>query len=139
MYNYYFVNLKVKPKMETLAKAEEVLAETEKALLAAMNRLQEVERRVQNLKDALQDKENKKAELERQKQLCEERMARAVKLVSGLAEEQQRWTSTLSEMKISLKNVVGDILLSSGILYYLLLFYNLTLYLVFDITCLIRN
>ncbi|KAL2745195.1 dynein axonemal heavy chain 1-like [Vespula maculifrons] len=122
MYNYYFVNLKVKPKMETLAKAEEVLAETEKALLAAMNRLQEVERRVQNLKNALQDKEDKKAELERQKQLCEERMARAVKLVSGLAEEQQRWTFTLSEMKISLQNVVGDILLSSGAIAYLTAF-----------------
>ncbi|KAI4500001.1 hypothetical protein M0802_004871 [Mischocyttarus mexicanus] len=119
MYNYYFVSLKVKPKMEALAKAEEVLIETEKALLDAMDKLKEVENRVQSLKDTLQEKEDKKAELERQKHLCEERMARAVKLVDGLAEEQLRWTNTLSEMKISLKNVVGDILLSSGAIAYL--------------------
>ncbi|KAK2581766.1 hypothetical protein KPH14_002245 [Odynerus spinipes] len=119
MYNYYFVNLKVKPKMEALAKAEAVLAETEKALLAAMDRLRQVEERVQSLKDTLHEMEDTKAELERQKQLCEERMGRAVKLIDGLAEEQQRWTLTVFEMKISLKNVIGDILLSAGAIAYL--------------------
>ncbi|KAG7197918.1 hypothetical protein KM043_016155 [Ampulex compressa] len=119
MYNYYFVNLKVAPKMEALAKAEEVLAETEKTLAAAMAKLKEVEVGVNRLQDMLRQEEDKKAELERQKQLCEDRMARAVRLITGLSEEQQRWIQTVTDIDVSLKNAVGDILLASGAIAYL--------------------
>ncbi|KAK1118887.1 hypothetical protein K0M31_014657 [Melipona bicolor] len=119
MYNYYFVNLKVKPKMEALAKAEEVLVETEKALNAAIQRLKEVEEGIEQLQKLLQEEEERKAELERQKQLCEDRMGRAVRLIDGLAGEQIRWTFTVAELKKSLKNAVGDILLASGAIAYL--------------------
>nr|XP_034195945.1 dynein heavy chain 1, axonemal-like [Osmia lignaria] len=119
MYNYYFVNQKVKPKMEALAKAEEALVETERTLLAAIQRLQEVEAGVEKLRNLLREEEEKKAELERQKQLCEDRMGRAVRLIDGLAGEQIRWKSTVVELNTSLHNAIGDILLASGAIAYL--------------------
>lgn len=114
MYNYYFVNKKVTPKMEALAKAEKVLEETERTLAAAMAKLQEIKEGIEELQEQLKEKEENKAELERQKQLCEERMARAVKLIVGLSDEQERWIVMVDDIKTSLKNAVGDILLSSG-------------------------
>ncbi|XP_061932650.1 dynein axonemal heavy chain 1-like isoform X3 [Apis cerana] len=119
MYNWYFVNKKVKPKMEALAKAEEVLLETEKALSAAIERLKEVEEGIALLRKHLQEEEERKAELEKQKQLCEDRMGRAVRLIVGLAGEQIRWASTVVELRDSVKNAVGDILLASGAIAYL--------------------
>lgn len=114
MYNYYFVNLKVKPKMEALAMAEAALEETERTLMAAIERLKEVEEGIETLRGYLRVEEEKKAELEKEKQLCEDRMARAVRLVVGLAGEQIRWLSTVADLNKSLKNAVGDILLASG-------------------------
>ncbi|XP_076646459.1 dynein axonemal heavy chain 1 [Halictus rubicundus] len=119
MYNYYFVNLKVKPKMEALAMAEEALVETEKALQAAVEKLREVEEGIEKLKTLLQAEEERKAELERQKQLCEDRMGRAVRLIAGLAEEQKRWKITVADIHKALKNAIGDILLASGAIAYL--------------------
>lgn len=100
--------------MVALTKAEKILAETEKTLADAMTKLQEVQESIKKLQDQLREEETKKAELEKQKQLCEERMARAIKLIVGLSDEQKRWISMVDNIKISLKNVVGDILLSSG-------------------------
>lgn len=114
MYNYYFVNKKVAPKMKALAKAEEVLAETERTLAAAMARLQSVQEGIEKLQDRLRDEEARKAELERQKQLCEDRMARAVRLIAGLSDEEKRWSVTVDDIMVALSNAVGDILLSSG-------------------------
>lgn len=100
--------------MVALAKAEEILIETEKTLAVAMARLREVEEGIEKLQDQLREKEAKKADLERQKQLCEERMARAVRLIVGLSDEQKRWIIMVDDIKVSLKNAIGDILLSSG-------------------------
>ncbi|XP_043269180.1 dynein axonemal heavy chain 1-like [Venturia canescens] len=119
MYNYYFVNLKVEPKMIALKEAEKALAETEKTLAVAMDRLREVEEGIEKLESLLRVEENNKAELEKQKQLCEDRMSRAVRLIAGLAEEQKRWTISVNDMKGLLKNVIGDILISAGAIAYL--------------------
>ncbi|XP_039313454.1 dynein heavy chain 1, axonemal [Solenopsis invicta] len=119
MYNYYFVNKKIAPKMAALARAEEILAKTETTLAVAVARLQEIQEGIEKLQDQLREEEAKKAELEKQKQLCEERIARAVRLIVGLSDEQKRWTNMVDSIKMFLKNAVGDILLSSGAIAYL--------------------
>lgn len=101
--------------MAALEKAEEILVETEKTLAATIVRLREVEEGIEKLQDQLREKEEKKVDLERQKQLCEERIARAVRLIVGLSDEQKRWIIMVDDIKVSLKNAVGDILLSSGV------------------------
>ncbi|KYN02640.1 Dynein heavy chain 1, axonemal [Cyphomyrmex costatus] len=119
MYNYYFVNKKVAPKMTALAKAEEILVKTETALADAITKLQQIQEGIKKLQDQLREEEAKKTELEREKQLCEERIARAVRLIVGLLDEQKRWIIIVDNIKMSLKNAVGDILLSSGAIAYL--------------------
>lgn len=100
--------------MAALAKAEEILVKTERDLAAAMARLREIEEGIEKLQDQLKEKEAKRVDLENQKQLCEERMANAVRLIVGLSDEQKRWIIMVGDIKVSLKNAVGDILLSAG-------------------------
>jgi len=97
-----------------LEKAEEVLIKTETALADITMKLQEVQERIEKLQDQLKEEEAKKTELEREKQLCEERIARAIRLILSLSDEQKRWIIMIDNIKMSLKNAVGDILLSSG-------------------------
>ncbi|XP_018365084.1 PREDICTED: dynein heavy chain 1, axonemal-like [Trachymyrmex cornetzi] len=119
MYNYYFVNKKVAPKMAALEKAEKVLIKTETALADTITRLQEIQEEIEKLQDQLREEEAKKVEIKREKQLCQERIARAVRLILGLSDEQKRWIIMVDNIKMSLKNAVGDILLSSGAIAYL--------------------
>lgn len=100
--------------MIALREAGKALEETEKTLAIAMERLREVEQGIEKLESLLRAGESNRVELEKQKQVCEERMGRAVRLIAGLAEEQKRWTIAVNNMKVSLKNVIGDILISSG-------------------------
>uniref|UniRef100_A0ABD2WRH4 Dynein heavy chain 1, axonemal n=1 Tax=Trichogramma kaykai TaxID=54128 RepID=A0ABD2WRH4_9HYME len=119
MYNYYFVNERVKPKMQALREAEEGLRQTELTLAAAVDKLRQVEAGVELLQAKFRRGEAKQAELERQKQLCEDRMSRAVRLIGGLAEEKVRWAETVALIRHDLKNIIGDILLSAGAIAYL--------------------
>ncbi|CAB0035010.1 unnamed protein product, partial [Trichogramma brassicae] len=119
MYNYYFVNERVKPKMQALREAEEGLRQTELTLAAAVDKLRQVEVGVELLQAKFRRGEAKQAELERQKQLCEDRMSRAVRLIGGLAEEKVRWAETVALIRHDLKNIIGDILLSAGAIAYL--------------------
>ncbi|XP_031787006.1 dynein heavy chain 1, axonemal isoform X2 [Nasonia vitripennis] len=119
MYNYYFVNLRVAPKMEALSRAEKELAITEATLVSAMAKLREVQDGLDRLQEKFQREQARQAELELQKQLCEERMSRAVRLISGLAGERRRWLDSVQEIRLALTNVVGDILLSAGAIAYL--------------------
>lgn len=123
MYNFYFVNLKVKPKMQALAEAELSLQATELALAEANAHLRTIEEGLDKLQSLLRQEEDRKAELESQKTLCEERMSRAIRLIAGLADEQVRWVQTVASLKGSLKNCIGDILLSAGVtLFFLFIF-----------------
>jgi len=108
------VNKKIQPKIAALKKAEEVLEETEKQLADVMEKVQLIEKGIEKLQENLKEKEEHKAELEKEKFLCEERMSRAIKLIVGLGDEKERWILMVADTKTSLKNAVGDILLSSG-------------------------
>jgi dynein heavy chain len=103
--------------MQALVQAEKDLAKTENILARAMAKLQAVQNGLNMLKFKFSNEEKKKADLEKQKQLCEERMARAVRLITGLAGEQVRWFETVADIKRGLTNIVGDILLSAGQFY----------------------
>ncbi|XP_011297154.1 dynein heavy chain 1, axonemal-like [Fopius arisanus] len=119
MYNWYFVNLKVEPKMEALKNAEASLLETERQLNMAMEELRQVEEGIQRLEDVLHMEIDKKTKLEREEQLCGERMSRAVRLINGLADEQKRWITAIGDIMILYNNAVGDILISCGGIAYL--------------------
>jgi len=57
--------------------------------------------------------------LNNQKQLIEVQLTRAAKLITGLADEQQRWQVSCTQLKDELVNVVGNVVMSAGIISYL--------------------
>lgn len=111
---YYTVNLKVKPKIEALEKAQNELLETEKLLDIAMNKLWLVENGIREFEELLIIEQKKTAKLIEEKQLCEDRLSRAVRLIDGLAEEKKHWLLTVDDLQKSYKNCIGDILICSG-------------------------
>ena len=60
-----------------------------------------------------------KKKLEDQIELCIQKLERAEKLLSGLGGEKSRWSEKAIALGNSLGNVIGDILLASGIVAYL--------------------
>jgi dynein heavy chain len=60
----------------------------------------------------------RKADLEILADLTKARLDRAEKLTSLLLDEGKRWVETVSELKIAIDNIIGDILLSSACIAY---------------------
>lgn len=66
------------------------------------------------LEKKFKETEQKKAVLENNTKLCEDRMDRAFRLIHGLADEKDRWIHTVEKYKNGLDNIIGDILICSG-------------------------
>ncbi|XP_030767557.1 dynein heavy chain 1, axonemal-like isoform X2 [Sitophilus oryzae] len=119
MYKYYFVNLVVAPKKAALKKAQDDLAETERILAEAKARMKDVSIRLEKLQVQLNAKIADKEEKEQSIAVCEERMNRAVRLITGLSDEKIRWIETIENIEKNVINVTGDILISSGSVAYM--------------------
>ncbi|CAH1982445.1 unnamed protein product [Acanthoscelides obtectus] len=119
MFKYYFVNKNVAPKKAALKQAKEDLAKTERILAEAKARMATVLAGLEELQKQLDAKIAFKQEKEQSIAFCEERMNRAVRLISGLADERVRWTETIENIEANVINVTGDILICSGCVAYL--------------------
>jgi len=109
----------VEPKRIALKQAEddlkvmmEGLAEKQAALQVVLDKIAELEA---NFKQANDDKES----LANQVDMCEKKLVRAGKLISGLGGEKTRWTENVKTLGEEFTNVTGDVLVSSAIVAYL--------------------
>ncbi|XP_068702145.1 dynein axonemal heavy chain 3-like [Montipora foliosa] len=109
----------VAPKRKRLQEAESTLALQMSHLNEKRGELKEVMDKLQNLNDDYRSKVNKKQELEKNIALCSQKLLRAEKLISGLGGERSRWTQVAQELAETYNNIVGDVLLSGGIVAYL--------------------
>ncbi|XP_069839891.1 dynein axonemal heavy chain 3 isoform X1 [Dendropsophus ebraccatus] len=109
----------VAPKRERLKEAEAKLAVQMQELNTKRAELKAVEDRLQALNDDLQAMNNKKEELEKNIELCSQKLVRAEKLISGLGGEKDRWTEAARLLGAKYINLTGDVLLSSGTVAYL--------------------
>ncbi|XP_054015460.1 dynein axonemal heavy chain 3-like [Hylaeus anthracinus] len=109
----------VKPKQAMLAEAEAALAAQMEALNAKRALLQEVTQKLQSLNDEFAECMREKKKLEDQIAYCMQKLERAEKLLGGLSGEKNRWSNTAVALGESLYNVIGDVLLSSGVVAYL--------------------
>lgn len=109
----------VAPKRERLKEAEAKLAVQMKELNTKRAELKAVEDRLQALNDDLQAMNEKKEELEKNIELCSQKLVRAEKLISGLGGEKDRWTEAARVLGGKYTNLTGDVLLSSGTVAYL--------------------
>lgn len=109
----------VAPKKERLGEAEAELAAQMDMLNEKRAQLQEVTDKLQALNDELACETKKKKDLEDQIELCSQKLDRAEKLIGGLGGEKSRWSETAKNLHGLLYNVVGDVILSAGMVAYL--------------------
>lgn len=57
--------------------------------------------------------------MEENLELCEQKKERATKMIGGLGGEKDRWSAAADGLKLAYDNIVGDVLLSSGVVAYL--------------------
>jgi dynein heavy chain len=109
----------VGPKKIALAGAESDLAIVMEQLKVKQDELQKVVDKVQALNDDLKGKQDTKAQLEADVEMCKVKLERARKLIDGLGGEKVRWTAAAKKLVIDYDALTGDILLSSGCISYL--------------------
>lgn len=115
---YSLVAKDVEPKKKRLAEMNAQLDEAKAALKIKQDSLQEVLDKVAALQKTAQETEAEKKNLERTAQLTKDRLARADKLTTGLADEQVRWKATVEKLTDQIERLVGDVLLSAGLVSY---------------------
>lgn len=109
----------VAPKKAKLEEAEGELAVQMETLNAKRAQLQEVTDKLQALNDEFAAMTKQKKELEDNIEMCSQKLDRAEKLIGGLGDEKLRWAQTATLLQETLDNVLGDVLLSAGVVAYL--------------------
>lgn len=118
MHTYAGVAKVVAPKKEKLEQmnlelkqANDVLEEKEEELQNVLDNLERLENELNN---TMEERDRLLAEI----QLTKDRLVRAEKLTSGLADERLRWKESIGQLNIQIKNLVGDVFLSCGCISY---------------------
>ncbi|KAK7101384.1 hypothetical protein V1264_019771 [Littorina saxatilis] len=109
----------VAPKKIKLGEAESELNATMAKLNEKRAELAAVEKRLADLKSTFQEMTDKKAKLEAQVDLCGKKLVRAEKLIGGLGGEKSRWTQAAENLQNVYDNLMGDVLISAGVIAYL--------------------
>ena len=109
----------VAPKKASLAIAEGEYAEAMTGLKAKQAELQVVLDKLKAMQDKLAELAAKKDSLEKQYEDCNNKLERAEKLMSGLGGERVRWGEISQSLGPKYTNLLGDCLLSSGVIAYL--------------------
>jgi len=109
----------VAPKKAALKTAIETLEAATAALNEKRALLKEVEDKVAELQKGLDAANAKKVDLQNQVDDCSKKLVRAEQLIGGLGGERSRWTQLSAELQQTYENVVGDIMLSAGVIAYM--------------------
>lgn len=119
MIDYHDISKEVRPKQEALAKAQAELDATMAMLDGKKAALKAVEDELNELQGQLEGAQNKKAELEKQAEICDMKIGRANQLLDGLGGERERWDDSATKLGERYTKLTGDVLISSGVLAYL--------------------
>jgi len=109
----------VKPKQAELATAKASSAEAQALWDSALEKLRAVEAQMKLLVDELEAAEAKKKQLQDEFENAERKLNRANQLISKLKDEEKNWEKSLIENQEFKTSLVGDIVISSGIIAYL--------------------
>ena len=119
MRTYFYVSRDVAPKRAKLKAAEEELEGVMSALAIKKAELKAVEDKIAALNADLKKNLDEKQRLEDEADLCEKKLDRAGKLISGLGGEKTRWGEQCKILGQNLEDLTGDIMLSAGYIAYL--------------------
>jgi dynein heavy chain len=119
MYNFYHINQDIKPKNAALAKAKEDMAERFRILQEKEEELAEIVKTIAQLNRNFDEKNIEKQKLITDVGKCEIKMERAVRLIEKLSGEETRWRDQVQKLGQDMKNLLGDVILSAGVVSYL--------------------
>ena len=109
----------VTPVKIELADAKQSSATAQKAWDEAKGKLQAVQDEMKRLVDALEETQNEETRLRNEKDDCERKVDLAKSLINGLANERENWKIDLAKNRENRVNVVGDVIIASGVIAYL--------------------
>lgn len=119
MFNFYHVNKEIKPKKDSLKIAEEDLREKIRVLKIKQEELKKVEDYVEELQNKLELQMAETKALSDEIHKVELQMDRAVKLIEQLGGERASWTVKVKQLSTDLVNLLGDVLMSAGVITYM--------------------
>lgn len=109
----------VKPKQAELAEAKGQSAEAQALWDSALEKLRAVEAQMKLLVEELDAAEARKKYLQDEFENAERKLTRAIQLISKLKDEEKNWEKSLIQNRAFKTCLVGDIIISSGIIAYL--------------------
>lgn len=109
----------VTPVKIELAQAREAAAAAQKAWDEAKGKLAAVQAEMKALVDELTATQEEETRLRNEKDDCERKVELAKALINGLANEREAWKVDLAKNKENLENIVGDVIIASGVIAYL--------------------
>jgi len=118
MDTYARVAKSVEPKRQRLLGAEKKVSQMQKLLKEKTAKLEAAQAVAKELQDKLEDTERKRDELQTNASETEARLVRAEQLISGLGGEQVRWSKELEQLNLDRDNLIGNVLIASGIVAY---------------------
>lgn len=83
-----------------------------------MDALDAVNRQIKTLEDTFEQKINEKERLTNEITLCKVKLERAKKLISGLSDEQVRWSHDVKRLEEDSKKIAGNCAVSAGMIAY---------------------
>lgn len=110
---------KVVPKREQMKAAEEAAAKMKEELSKKQTELRSYQEQLEQLQTQKKSNEEEKRALEEEILLTQQRYERAIILIEALSEEKVSWEEKLEVMKGKIPHMIGDCLLSAGVLVYL--------------------
>ncbi|CAK9103626.1 Dynein axonemal heavy chain 7 (Axonemal beta dynein heavy chain 7) (Ciliary dynein heavy chain 7) (Dynein heavy chain-like protein 2) (hDHC2) [Durusdinium trenchii] len=119
MVQYDKVAKVVAPKRAALAEAEQEFEAVMARLRGKQGELSKIEHRVAGLAQQLGQCKERKKDLEEQVAECTAKLDRAEKLISGLGGEKSRWGEENVKLKRLMDNLIGSVLVCSGVIAYL--------------------
>uniref|UniRef100_A0A1I8FY30 Dynein heavy chain 5, axonemal n=1 Tax=Macrostomum lignano TaxID=282301 RepID=A0A1I8FY30_9PLAT len=118
MQEFFWINKEVMPLKDNLAKQEVRLKKANDDLAAAQATLDEKEAELAKVRAVYEEAMRKKQALEDDAAACRRKMSAAEQLITGLADEKERWTRQSKEYKSQIGRLVGDVLMATAFLSY---------------------
>ena len=104
----------VEPKRKKLEEAKKALEETQSKLAEKTMQLQQVEKQLERLKNTYENSLNEKKVLSDKAEETSQRLQRAGKLTTALADEQIRWAESVLNLDNQMNSLLGNVFLCAA-------------------------
>lgn len=117
--DYDAVAKSIRPKREALARARENSEKAEAELQRECQILAETDARLAALRRQLEGFQRERDEVEQKIRIADTKIERAQVLIAGLGGQRGTWNAMSEELAVRLRDLLGDVLISSGFIAYL--------------------